>query len=723
MGATTTPIPGTVQRINETRTRQPVQSSARLGGNIVTNQGLPDSDMTQTMRIDPKTNLVRDPAERNIPKLIVDDSVIRQSVRTSNGDAMNSGSTFDQTNRYNQLNNGTMSMDNRHINGDIINRTKHYNSEKQRSGMYPDDEQKIIDDRWKKEVFIDDQGVVSIEPVVYEEPVYDGPFGLTRTGSYIFYIGMAIFTLLAAIFLIMCGIFYAQNYPSASTNAGKLAGIGICAFAFYLGLQLILIGIWHQKHRKENPRPIVKPSHQEYSQAHTKSNKPNTADNFINNNNDNNYPYQTQPDYASYGNYPNTAYAPYGNEQILLQNGSPGTVMYPPPTWTVNGESEGAQMDPRFLQPMEWIYGSQTMSEAIPTSEQPTTNSANVKSEKRKSEKRSHKKKMNAVEVDVTKRRSNDAIPKSTVIEPPLPRMNKAPETKELIEQNAELEKNMGKTSTPSSLTVQNVSQIKSMDDDIEISSLANHRHRHSDRYLHPDDRSRRNHHHHHHQQQQHQHRSHYYQHHRRHQSHSPCSICSRDEFYSDVGYNHHGHHHHHHLHHTELIPGHFVLQPTPTHMRSSTKLYRDSGVATEHQLKIMKDSSVTADLEDITNDHNNSLHQVPIVRRTVIVEPYPAEPSTQIIVTPRMETIRKFRSDDNLHINEDHEKILYPRPPSVTKKTKRKKSTTESRDNILEDLNLEDVNETEYSSRDSRKRRVNKIPLTKTASNAFYDN
>jgi hypothetical protein len=47
--------------------------------------------------------------------------------------------------------------------------------------------------------------------LTYDRDTYEGPFGLTRKGSFIFYIGMGIFTLLAGVFLIMTGVFYAQS--------------------------------------------------------------------------------------------------------------------------------------------------------------------------------------------------------------------------------------------------------------------------------------------------------------------------------------------------------------------------------------------------------------------------------------------------------------------------------------------------------------------------------
>ena len=176
----TSRVPTAVQQVNETRVKQPVakqQSSTRLAVDVATNQGLPDHGMTETVRTDPKTNLLRDPAERNLAKLIVDDSVIQQSVRTSKSSAITLGNDYEQTNRYNQFNNRPPSLANGYTNGDLTNRTQlyepgrqqyepgrqQYESGRPQTTQYIGDEQQSIDDRWKKEVLIDDQGVVHID--------------------------------------------------------------------------------------------------------------------------------------------------------------------------------------------------------------------------------------------------------------------------------------------------------------------------------------------------------------------------------------------------------------------------------------------------------------------------------------------------------------------------------------------------------------------------------
>lgn len=62
------------------RTKSP---AGNMGFDVKTNQGLPEVDINQASKVDPKKNLIRDPAERNVPKLIVDHSIIKQSTQPS----------------------------------------------------------------------------------------------------------------------------------------------------------------------------------------------------------------------------------------------------------------------------------------------------------------------------------------------------------------------------------------------------------------------------------------------------------------------------------------------------------------------------------------------------------------------------------------------------------------------------------------------------------------
>jgi hypothetical protein len=127
--------------------------------------------------------------------------------------------------------------------------------------------------------------------------------------------------------------------------------MGICAFAFYLGLQLILIGLWHQKYRQENPKKIIRKSnkHNDSSANLKTSMEENEAYN---------YSYPQPIDYTSYGDYSNPPYTSNVNEQMLLQQpgAATGAASYEPVVWPSNVQVE-TEPDPKFLQPMEWSYG------------------------------------------------------------------------------------------------------------------------------------------------------------------------------------------------------------------------------------------------------------------------------------------------------------------------------------------------------------------------------
>jgi len=137
--------------------------STGLVSNISINQGAADKDITQAVKTDPKKSLLRDPAERNIPRLIVDQSVIQQSVRTPRIVTTNLDNDFaEQKLNSNQIINEKQSLANSHVNGVLINQTKPYDLTQQQKIRYVEDGQPI-DDYWKKEVYIDDEGVVTIE--------------------------------------------------------------------------------------------------------------------------------------------------------------------------------------------------------------------------------------------------------------------------------------------------------------------------------------------------------------------------------------------------------------------------------------------------------------------------------------------------------------------------------------------------------------------------------
>jgi hypothetical protein len=137
--------------------------------------------------------------------------------------------------------------------------------------------------------------------------------------------------------------------------------MGICALAFYLGLQLILIGLWHQKYRQENPKKIVtKPSKRNDSSTHLKTS--------MEENEGYDYSYQPPMDYSAYADYSNQPYVSTVDEQALYQQPNPttGAGSYEPVVQPSNVQLE-TQIDPKFLQPMDWSYVQQPTIEPTPT--------------------------------------------------------------------------------------------------------------------------------------------------------------------------------------------------------------------------------------------------------------------------------------------------------------------------------------------------------------------
>jgi hypothetical protein len=145
-----TPLP----QINELPiNEQP--TSTRLAVNVPTNQGLHDNEMIETTRTDPRKNLLRNPAQTNLPRLIVDDSVIRQTLQTPRINPINLDYHYEQIARYHQMNYAQ-------TNGNLMNMVQPYEPSNLQTVKYPDDEQPT-DNYWKKEVRVDDKGVVTIE--------------------------------------------------------------------------------------------------------------------------------------------------------------------------------------------------------------------------------------------------------------------------------------------------------------------------------------------------------------------------------------------------------------------------------------------------------------------------------------------------------------------------------------------------------------------------------
>jgi hypothetical protein len=166
-----TNIEYTHETTDKTKPINKKKPSHSLALDVVTDQGLPGTDITQLSQIDPKKNLLRNPVEKNIPKLIVDDNVIKQAVRTpkiitTNLDDNWDDRTRDDRTQSNQINNPQKFIPNGHINGDLQTKPRGQMRfteppTKQHTVKFVEDEQPI-DDYWKKEMTIDDEGAVHI---------------------------------------------------------------------------------------------------------------------------------------------------------------------------------------------------------------------------------------------------------------------------------------------------------------------------------------------------------------------------------------------------------------------------------------------------------------------------------------------------------------------------------------------------------------------------------
>ncbi len=113
---------------------------------------------------------------------------------------------------------------------------------------------------------------------------------------------------------------------------------------------------------------------------------------------------------------------------------------------------------------------------------------------------------------------------------------------------------------------------------------------------------------------------------------------------------------------------------------------------------------------------------QIPIIRRTIIVEPYPAQPTAQILVKPRSDMIGKIRLGKNNKSSDDDETTIYPATTFINKKKKKKtKTTTDNIDGSIEELRLDGMNDNGNESMKSKKKH-NKLSSKKNVKNAFYD-
>jgi hypothetical protein len=121
----------------------------------------------------------------------------------------------------------------------------------------------------------------------------------------------------------------------------------------------------------------------------------------------------------------------------------------------------------------------------------------------------------------------------------------------------------------------------------------------------------------------------------------------------------------------------------------------------------------------------DNRLEQIPVVRRTIIVEPYPAEPSSQIVLKSQSDMTGKNHLDKTQKLQGNDGTITYRSTSFVNKKSKKKKKTTENNTKNIEDLKLEDVNDDfvdETENNKSKKKIMNKTSAKKNVKNAFYN-
>ncbi|CAF1940898.1 unnamed protein product [Rotaria magnacalcarata] len=613
IGSTVKPLKNTdrnTETVTKTTSANRNQSLTNVPFDVVTDHGLPDTGIIQALKTDPKKNLLRDPAARNIPRLIVDDSVIKQNIRGPKIITTNPDDNLDQTKKINKNNNGKQTPASRQPNGDFNNRFIPPEPVQQYPISYVDNQQ-AIDDYWKKEVRVDNEGLVTIEPIKYDRESYEGPFGLTRQGAVIYYFGMGIFTLLAGIFLIMTGIFYAQNYPSGSSKTGILTGLCICGFAFYIGLQLILIGIWHQKHRYENPK---KP-HADIDERNDSKTRLKSA---MEVNEQYNYPYQQPVDYPPYEYYPNPPYASNVSEQMLLQQpgAATGAAYYDPVVWPSNVEID-ARSDARYFQPTDSLYGQDGTSRT-PKTPAPTAVPLKVTNSMKKSQ---HDYSKTPVEVKQPKAKFDNLFPNSTATEESIPHLTKAPETNDLIRTIMAHETTAGKRSPHRSSRRKPSNQIKPFDQVADSSIVSSSKHQSSD--------------------------SRHHQRRRRRHSYSSCSTCSNnsyDRYPSDVNFKPRQYQ----KQNSSSLSLNFTPQTSETSTNNRQKTNKQSSRDTGYGARKTDNIYTTNGLEDIPNARDNRVEKNPVIRRTVIMEPYSTQSNSTAVVNPRIEKTKQKTTEKN---------------------------------------------------------------------------
>jgi len=123
---------------------------------ITTDQGLPDKDITDALRTDPRKNLIRDPSERNIPKLNFDEKIFQQSfIQTTNLDDKE-----EILQPYQLVN---QSFSNQYRAPSFVQQQPPPQHQVIRISEDDRQQQQPVDEYWKKQITIDDEGVVNVE--------------------------------------------------------------------------------------------------------------------------------------------------------------------------------------------------------------------------------------------------------------------------------------------------------------------------------------------------------------------------------------------------------------------------------------------------------------------------------------------------------------------------------------------------------------------------------
>jgi len=122
-----------------TSSQQLTDRTKNLATNVVTRHGLPDVDINESGKTDPQKDLIRSPIERNVPRVILNQNIIKQAIRSSASPVTNL-----DNNQYIER----KQISNVHINENL----SYKNKQQHRIVKFVEDEQ-----------LINDEGIVEIE--------------------------------------------------------------------------------------------------------------------------------------------------------------------------------------------------------------------------------------------------------------------------------------------------------------------------------------------------------------------------------------------------------------------------------------------------------------------------------------------------------------------------------------------------------------------------------